>query len=258
MPHPAAYEVKHLQAPLAVSLAAAAGGGGDGQPAGEARLRLRNKQHFSDTADLALRWRVLVDGAPVAAAGSREGWRALAPARPLPPQGEAVVALGVSWAELAQQAQQAAEPQLEVQALLAGDCLWAAAGHEVLTVQLPLDGLLPARGAAGGTAPASDPQQQQEEQQQEEQAAPLTVQQDGSGITVSGGTAGISWRLHFDGATGALARWTVGSNGGSDGGEHLLAAPLAPCVFRAPTDNDKGGSGGSSYAARREEWDAGA
>ena len=74
MPHPAAYEVKHLQAPLAVSLAAAAGGGGDGQPAGEARLRLRNKQHFSDTADLALRWRVLVDGAPVAAAGSREGW----------------------------------------------------------------------------------------------------------------------------------------------------------------------------------------
>ena len=30
----------------------------------------------------------------------------------------------------------------------------------------------------------------------------------------------------------------------------LLAAPLAPCFYRAPTDNDKGGSGGSSYAAR--------
>lgn len=30
----------------------------------------------------------------------------------------------------------------------------------------------------------------------------------------------------------------------------LLASPLVPCLYRAPTDNDRGGSGGSSHAAR--------
>jgi hypothetical protein len=33
-------------------------------------------------------------------------------------------------------------------------------------------------------------------------------------------------------------------------GRPLLAAPLEPCFFRAATDNDRGGSQGSSYAAR--------
>lgn len=30
----------------------------------------------------------------------------------------------------------------------------------------------------------------------------------------------------------------------------LLASPLVPCLYRAPTDNDRGGSGGTSHAAR--------
>jgi beta-galactosidase len=67
-------------------------------------------------------------------------------------------------------------------------------------------------------------------------------------VTVSG-SAG--WELRFDAASGSLASWT------GSGGRQLLAAPLAPCLYRAPTDNDKGGSGGSSYAARWAGWAGG-
>ena len=34
------------------------------------------------------------------------------------------------------------------------------------------------------------------------------------------------------------------------GAAQLLAEALMPCLYRAPTDNDRGGSGGTSYAAR--------
>ena len=114
-PHPAAFELKHLQAPLAISLppsAAAADAAGEGQ---EVQLVLRNKQHFSSSASLALSWRLLADGLPVAD-GSKEGWRSLILKQALRPQEEATVGLGAIWAELAQQVQQAAEPCLEVRA----------------------------------------------------------------------------------------------------------------------------------------------
>lgn len=131
--HPAAFEVKQLQAPLGISLAGTAGDEGPSntqqqQPGSEVRLLLRNKQHFSSTAGLALRWRLLADGLPVVAAGAAacktpagggagaEGWQPLQVPQPLGPQQEAAVGLGVSWTELAQQAQHAAEASLEVQA----------------------------------------------------------------------------------------------------------------------------------------------
>lgn len=44
-------------------------------------------------------------------------------------------------------------------------------------------------------------------------------------------------------ATGALTGWTVG-------GAQLLAQPMLPCFYRAPTDNDRGGSGGNSFVSR--------
>jgi beta-galactosidase len=43
--------------------------------------------------------------------------------------------------------------------------------------------------------------------------------------------------------TGALTGWTVG-------GSQLLAQPMLPCFYRAPTDNDRGGSGGNSFVSR--------
>lgn len=44
-------------------------------------------------------------------------------------------------------------------------------------------------------------------------------------------------------ATGALDRWQVG-------GHSLLAEGISPCLFRAPLDNDLGGSGKTAFATR--------
>lgn len=277
-PHPAAFEVKQLQAPLSISLpsavaAAAAGGLEGGQaspPEGEAQLLLRNKQHFSSTAGLTLSWRLLADGRPVAAGSgkgsSSGGWQRLELEQPVGPQQEAAVGLGVTWAELAGRAQHAVEAAVEVQAQvcrmlwpaacscesgkvaclplllglslppsqLSADSLWAPAGHEVQTVQLDVTGLLPAWRLRGGS--------QQQQVQQPAGGLQPRVQSDSNGITVSS-AQDDSWSLRFDAAMAGLAGWTVG-------GKQLLAAPLTPCFYRAPTDNDKGGSGGSSYAAR--------
>jgi beta-galactosidase len=249
-PHPAAFELKHLQAPLAVDLAAAAAAadssGGDGErgaalkqcdPSEEAAVVLRNKQHFADSTDLALSWRLLADGQPVAAGGKGGGgsgdcWQAVVLPAPLGPQEAAAAGLGLSWGEVAQRAQHAAEAALEVRAVLARDLPWAAAGHEVQAVQLPLAGLLPPpAGQPTSNGDAARPTLQ----------PPPTVQQDGDGVTVAGAAG---WRLRFDKASGALTGWQA-----ADGGQ-LLAAPLAACLYRASTDNDRGGSGGSSYTAR--------
>ena len=45
-------------------------------------------------------------------------------------------------------------------------------------------------------------------------------------------------------STGALLSLSVPKLG------ELLAAPLTPCFYRAPTDNDRGGSGGTSFLAQ--------
>lgn len=97
-------------------------------------------------------------------------------------------------------------------------------------MQLPLASLLPSR---------QQPQRPQQLQQQG--APPLTVEDDGDSVCIRSSSG---WELRFSQATGGLASWTDGS------GRQLLAAPLSLCFYRAPTDNDRGGSGGSSYAAR--------
>ena len=139
--------VPHLQAPLAVELAlsgSGSSGSADAQTEGRQQqaaaaaiqqpqrqpadaplaLRLRNKQHFASTADLALSWRLLVDGLPAPAAGgaapgggAEHGWRPLLLAAPLgPQQEEARLELGSSWGEVVRQARGAAEPLMEVRA----------------------------------------------------------------------------------------------------------------------------------------------
>lgn len=49
--------------------------------------------------------------------------------------------------------------------------------------------------------------------------------------------------LQVNSQTGSLDRWEVG-------GHSLLAQGIAPCLFRAPLDNDLGGSGKTSFASR--------
>jgi len=114
-------------------------------------------------------------------------------------------------------------------------------------VQLPLAGLLP----SASSTRQQEHQQQPPQRQQAEGLPGLAVEQaDGALCVECRQLGGASCRLTFDQATGGLTCWQVdvGADGGA--GRELLAAPVAPCFYRAATDNDRGGSGGSSYTAR--------
>lgn len=50
-------------------------------------------------------------------------------------------------------------------------------------------------------------------------------------------------QLSIDSATGEITSYKLGE-------VEVLARPVRVCLYRAPTDNDRGGSGGKSYAAR--------
>lgn len=132
-PHPAAFELKHLQAPLAISLALPSAAGGFQQLAdAKVQLVLRNKQHFSSSAGMTLSWRLLADGQPAggdastagggSSGGSKEGgWRPLVLEQPLEAQQEAAVGLGTTWGQLAAAVPAAAaELYLEAQAQVGG------------------------------------------------------------------------------------------------------------------------------------------
>jgi beta-galactosidase len=60
--------------------------------------------------------------------------------------------------------------------------------------------------------------------------------------------------VSIGGASGCIERLCYAlEDGASSGGStsySLLDEPLQPCFYRACTDNDRGGSGGSSYAGR--------
>lgn len=50
-------------------------------------------------------------------------------------------------------------------------------------------------------------------------------------------------RVVISGQTGCVEEWEMG-------GKPLLAEGISPCFFRACIDNDRGGTGGRSYASR--------
>lgn len=73
--------------------------------------------------------------------------------------------------------------------------------------------------------------------------APLTVSEGAGEVTVVTETAHGMVVVGIDKRTGWVSRYQVGDR-------ELLKEPLQLCMFRAPTDNDRGGSGGTSYAFR--------
>jgi beta-galactosidase len=222
-PHPAAFELKHLQAPLGLRICSTPGPGSTA-----ITLEVRNKDWFVDSSWLALSWRVLADG------------RALAPWAPLrldggaaAPQHAAHAALPLGLDSVRAAAPGAIGACLEVRAELAHDAIWGGAGHVVQEAQLAL--ALPPPAAPPPPAPPAAA------------CAPTTRDDDdddagGRGFTVLAAADG-SASIRFDPFSGSLVSYVAG-------GRELLAAPLAPCLYRAATDNDRGGSGGTSYAAR--------
>ena len=50
-------------------------------------------------------------------------------------------------------------------------------------------------------------------------------------------------KVVISGSTGCISKWHME-------GQALLTEPITPCFFRACIDNDRGGTGGRSYASR--------
>ena len=92
---------------------------------------------------------------------------------------------------------------------LAGDARWASAGHEVAWADLELP--------VGVAGPAI------------EGVGAISATEQGDEIVVVGDAV----RVHVSRTTGALSRYAFR-------GDELLAAPLRPSLWRAPTDNDVG------------------
>ncbi len=175
------------------------------------RLKVTNRYDFAGLEGLTASWSVAADGAVVASgllqspspaphesAELTVPWKA--PARPIP----------------------GAEYVLTVSFRLAGDALWAAAGHEVAWAQftLPVQAPVVVRSAACGAVTV------------EESAGHLWVE-------------GPEFMLGFDRIHGRLSWWQW------NGAPVMTDGPRLN-LWRAPTDNDGGNRGGGIQAKWRE------
>ena len=242
--------------------AASAGGGSDG---GKIAVRVSNRYDFLSTAHLAFEWRAVLLGEPAAVGAAAEcgvsgdggGWQRLDGAPVVESHSEGALALPLTRAGLlaalraaharaaaAAGAQAGPVPPLpprasdalvEVRAVLRAAAPWAPAGHAVAAAQL---------------APLSD--------------ADVAAADDDGDIAAAlrraaGGAGRLAIERRPDGGVrvtgpGGLAVEVCGRRGCitslERGGAPLLVGALEPCLMRASTDNDRGGSGGASYLAR--------
>jgi beta-galactosidase len=177
-------------------------------------LVVHNERHFVDTGDLEFAaFAVGSDGEPLVAQP------APLPLDPVAPQGTARVPLPPACG--------AVDPGaalLEVTVSLREDTAWAPRGHVLVRRQLQL----PDHAQLAVSPPAPEP------------ADRVTVTEASTTFSLA---AGPQFEVTISKVTGLIC-------GLRAGGEDLLAAPLEVCLFRAPTDNDRGGSEGTSYAAR--------
>ncbi|MGD8497207.1 MAG: glycoside hydrolase family 2 TIM barrel-domain containing protein, partial [Gemmatimonadales bacterium] len=166
------------------------------------RIRVRNRYQFRDLSGVELRWRLREDGLVVA-----EGD---APLPAVAPGNAAEVNL-----DLGEQAwKPGAEYHLDVRYLRRADDGLLPAGHEEALTQLAL-------GMPGGPAAASAARAPGDRATFEERADAV--------VLAAGGV-----RASIDRGSGLLVSFRAGT-------VELLAGPLVPDFWRAPTDNDFGG-----------------
>ncbi|CAL5226900.1 g9773 [Coccomyxa viridis] len=240
-PHPGCWECKAVMAPVVFELTK-----GAQDKMGGLVVRARSKYTFQSTAGLLLTWRVLLDGVPLPlgdpAQGDAEGWYP-GGSVPLAPQESEELRLPIDMQELSGAAQQArgggslakAEVMLEMRAQLSTSMPWAPMGHVVAEQQLPLPSewlRWDEDAMEQAPSPSSSPLHFSKEQRQGHEA-----------VLVKGAN---DLCIEVNLSTGALERWDVG-------GHSLLAAGISPCLFRAPLDNDLGGSGKTAFATRWKE-----
>ena len=224
---PAALEMKHVQSPIFCSLLHNTSQIKDLE--WPLRIKLRNKNFFTSTDIYDFTWRALVNGNPAALYGD---WQRLELGI-VQPQDETRISLPITleeFLEIAATSQSSvAEVCLEIQCCLKHTTNWAEKGHVVTIQQLTL----PTRHRF------------QSLHENEEETGRISISEAGNTVTIR--SVDGMHECEIDTSTGSLIRYSVGLSGEND---NLLAAPITPCLYRAPTDNDRGGSGGKSYAAR--------
>ena len=167
-PHPGAYEVKQVQAPLAFKA------NGDGLRDG--KVTIWNKYQFSDLSHLTIKWELREDGAVL------QSGEMPAPAVAAGQQGELTLPIRPIT-----QATPGAEYWLNLQAVLTMETPWAQRGHVITWNQFAMP---VTRAAAMSIEPSQMPA--------------LSLVNSAETITINGS----DFRCIFDIATGQMTSWT--------------------------------------------------
>jgi len=310
-PHPAAYEMKYLQAPLKMKLIRNYSQKSDSYPKGttdasavedgkgiagqKGRLNEKeeifntalginffNKEYFISTEWLEIRWRIIVNGVPycpytgdyankeLSEAFLESFWHPLSDdyIEPIAPRCSKTYTLFL-WdlvkRELCGKFSFLPEVFINVQARLKEKHCWADAGFVVCEMQeefhIPEEEFATYRATkmtntdekathtykkARLVSPTKTTQKRQL-LLETTPCAPLSspaisLFKRDLILESNDGSASIS----IDYTTGLITSYKVQ-------GKEMFTTPLKLCFYRAPTDNDRGGSGGTSYAARWKE-----
>ncbi|MBX3000125.1 MAG: DUF4981 domain-containing protein, partial [Caldilineaceae bacterium] len=207
-PHPALLEYKKVLEPVRVEASEPAAG----------RVKITNRQFFSDLSHLKLSWDLTADGEMLQSGA--EPLPVLAPGE----SGEVQVAGGrLRTGE--------GESFLTLRFTLAVDTPWAAAGHEVAFAQFPM----PVTRAESPKPPSQT-------------FAPLTLKTliDSAAGGRRSAVTGQNFELIFDEERGTVASFVVG-------GKELIVVGPRLNLWRAPTDNDLNTWGDQRAAMRWRE-----
>ncbi|HDP34964.1 MAG TPA: DUF4981 domain-containing protein, partial [Candidatus Hydrogenedentes bacterium] len=173
-------------------------------------LRIHNKHYFLDAGRLEMHWEIMSDGNLLE--------QGVLPVRAIPPGESETVAIPFTPPIV----YPATEYFIKLSARLAEEEAWAPAGFETAWEQFILPvASLPAVATKVETLP------------------PLLVNESAKDIVISGKDFSVA----VDKATGDLISWNVGKT-------EMLASPLRPNFWRAPTDNDRG----NNMPQRLEFW----
>jgi beta-galactosidase/evolved beta-galactosidase subunit alpha len=195
-PSPGLLEYKKVIEPLKVEALDLAAG----------KFTVINRYDFLTTTHLRCVWSLSADG-EVVASGSDAKF-----ARPIAPHSKGLLSVPVVKPATLKAG---AEYHLLIQFVLAGDTLWAKAGHEVAWAQFAMPWKTP---AVAPVARASMPK--------------LTSEESATRLTLGG----RDFHITFDKVRATLASW-------SSAGEALLHSGPRMNFWRAPTDNDRLGQG---------------
>ena len=215
---PASFEMKHVQRPIETLLEC-------NPDASGVSIRVINRHSFVNLADHCIgTWRIRHNGALSDMYGT---WKPIEIAQAQGAPREYIIDLGVQKSQIRddQPSRPIVETVLEVQWRLKQEQRWAQMNHVIAFDQMPLETLQVNSGQTNRYLSLS----------KDMEAGIVSF----SGITNEGKPVAIS----IDATLGDITSYTVGD-------VEILQKPMHVCLYRAPTDNDRGGSGGKSYAAR--------